>query len=460
MRGSTPLILISVAWSLAGCSADPADVDDIDGYGGSGAIVSGGATGQSTSGGSSTGGAFGGFSAGGNANGGFANSGGAAGASANNGGSGTSSGGSVAGGASAGGASSGGNPSNSGGRTSMAGGAPSGGTGSSGGASSSGGRSSGGASSGGASSGGGSSIDCSVLPINPKASTQARKLLCYLYNQYGNRVLSGQQETSWASNPEVDMNYINAQTGKYPAVRGLDYLYNGTSNRAIAWWNAGGIPKICYHMGAPPLSDTYENSKGTAQGGIDAVLTPGTASNTAFMQKLDFIATELQKLQAANVPVLWRPFHEAGGNWFWWSKESGAQYVRLWKFMYDHLTSTKGLNNLLWMHPFNGEPQASFYPGKEFADLGGADTYSTSQPFTSMFNTTRAIVGSTMPIALHENGLMPDPDTMFGSGTKTPWVLFNTWADTYLTQTNSAANLKKIYASQYTITRDELPNLK
>jgi hypothetical protein len=312
----------------------------------------------------------------------------------------------------------------------------------------------------GGSFGSGGTSDCGAAPINPNATRQARNLLCYLQRQYGHYVLSGQQETSWDRNPDIDVDYINAHTGKYPAIRGADFLYpNGTTTRAQAWWNAGGIPMICYHMGAPRLSDTFANSKTAAPDGIDAVLTPGTASYTSFLGKLDYAAGELQKLQAANVAVLWRPFHEAGGNWFWWSMEGGAQYVRLWTFMYDYFTNTKGLNNLVWLHPFDGSPPAAFYPGKNYVDIAGADTYANSQPFTSMFNSTRAIVGTTIPIALHENGLMPDPDTMFGSGTKTPCVLFNTWVGTYLTETNAVAYLQTVYASPYTITRDEVPSL-
>jgi hypothetical protein len=309
--------------------------------------------------------------------------------------------------------------------------------------------------------GSGGTSGCGAAPVNPNATQQARNLLCYLQRQYGQYVLSGQQETSWASDPDVDVNYINTNTGKYPAIRAGDFLYrNGTTARAQAWWDAGGIPMICYHMGAPRLSDSFANSKTAAPDGIDAVLTPGAASYTSFLAKLDYAAGELQTLQAANVAVLWRPFHEAGGNWFWWSMEGGAKYVRLWTFMYDYFTNTKGLNNLIWLHPFDGSPPAAFYPGKNYVDIAGADTYGNSQPFASMFSDTRAIVGTTLPIALHENGLMPDPDVMFGSGTKTPWVLFNTWVGTYLTDTNSVTYLQHVYASPYTITRDELPSLK
>ena len=300
---------------------------------------------------------------------------------------------------------------------------------------------------------------CGVLPINPKATQQAKNLLCYLHSQYGNHVLSGEQETSWSGNPDDGMSYVFTNTGKYPVVRGGDYLYPmGTTARAQSWWNAGGIPMICYHMGAPPQSDSYAASMTAAAGGINAVLTPGNPSYTSFMMKLDYAAAELLKLQAAGVAVLWRPFHEAGGSWFWWSKETGAQYVRLWKFMYDYFTNTKGLNNLIWLHPYDGTPQGAFFPGNAFVDVGGSDTYSNNQPFTMNFSSTRAIVGSTMPIALHENGAMPNPTNMF-AGNAAPWVLFNTWPG-FITSANSLSFVKSVYANPYTVTRDQVPSLK
>ncbi|MFE9850213.1 glycosyl hydrolase [Streptomyces sp. NPDC005576] len=300
---------------------------------------------------------------------------------------------------------------------------------------------------------------CSVAPVSPGATQQAKNLLCYLYSQYGNHILSGQQESTWVNGPDYEINYVHDKTGKYPAVRGMDFLYSGEVERAKAWWNSGGIPMICYHMGAPTKPDTYEGSQMSVS--INSVLTPGTAEYTSFLQRLDNAAGQLQQLQAAGVPVIWRPFHEAGGTWFWWSKEGGSQYQRLWRFAYTYLTQTKGLHNLIWLMPYNGSPDPSFYPGKAYVDIAGADTYAPNgdyAPLTSLYASVKNIVGSTMPIALHENGPIPDPDQLQSTGTR--WSFFNTWADTYVTQSNSVAELQKVYGSSYVVTRDEVPNLK
>jgi hypothetical protein len=302
---------------------------------------------------------------------------------------------------------------------------------------------------------------CSAAPVDPQATAAARRLLCYVYSQYGNHIISGQQESTWVDGPDYEMNYIHNATGKYPAIRGLDMGDSPTFGaRALAWWNAGGIPMVGYHMGAPNQSqDGYAGSQLTAN--INAALTEGSSDNATFKRRMDAVAAQLAQVQSGGGAVLWRPFHEAGGTWFWWSKEGGSQYVRLWRYMYDYLTRTKGLHNLVWLHPYNGDPQAAFWPGKTYVDIGGADTYAGDHgPLTTLFNRTKAIVGSTVPIALHENGRIPDPAQL--QSTATRWVLFNTWHSSFVSDTgiNPVPAFQAVYASPYVITRDEVPNLR
>ncbi len=194
---------------------------------------------------------------------------------------------------------------------------------------------------------------CTATPVDPQATAQARRLLCYLYSQYGNHIISGQQESTWVSGPDYEMNYILSITGKLPAIRGLDMGDSPNfASRAIAWWNAGGIPMVGYHMGAPGQSGRIP---GLAP---DSEHQPGAHARNFAAQQLP-AATRCRSRAAAagaggQCSNLWRPFHEAGGTWFWWSKEGGSQYNRLWRFMFDYYTRVKGLHNLVWMHPYNG----------------------------------------------------------------------------------------------------------
>ncbi|MDT0612149.1 glycosyl hydrolase [Streptomyces lancefieldiae] len=293
------------------------------------------------------------------------------------------------------------------------------------------------------------------------ATRQAARLLSFISAQYGNRIISGQQESTWIDGPDYEMNYIHEHTGRYPAIRGLDICDEpGATDRAIAWWQAGGIPMFGYHMGAPTFSDDYDGSKQTVS--IDKVLTAGTAENISFLERLDRAAAQLHKLRNAGTAAIWRPFHEAGGAWFWWSKEGGAQYRRLWRFTFDYMTKTKGVDNAVWLCGFNGEPaaSASFYPGKHYADLAGADTYAGDgnyDPLKAMYDATAGVVGSAVPVALHENGPIPDPDQLQQADAH--WVLFNTWNVEHLTVSNSVDHLAKVYHHDYVITRDEVPDL-
>jgi hypothetical protein len=409
---------------------------------GTGGSATGGtnpSTGGSAVGGAATGGTptgTGGKATGGTATGGVATGGNATGGKASGG---TATGGTPTGGTATGGVATGGN---------ATGGTVTGGT-------ATGGKATGGTATGG--SGGG----CSVAPVTPNASQQARNLLCYLYSQYGNHVLSGQQETSWSS-PASDITWYTSNGMQPPAVLGGDYLYDtSTTTRAIAYWDAGGISMIRYHMGMPPNADSYANSQLTPGSGLlDQVVTPGNSNYTSFVSKLDYVATQIQRMKDVNAPVLLALFHEyQPGGWFWWSKGTAAQFIKLWTFTFNYLTTTKGLNNIVWLAPSSGSPNSSWYPGKAYIDVAGPDTYATNQPFTSMFTSARNIIGTTVPITLHETGLIPNPANMFPSAA--PWILWNIWASYQKDGThNTTANIQAVYANSYTVTRNEIPSLK
>ena len=460
-RQTSNLFLLAAALSIA-CSGSDGSSEDhgprSTGGVGSGARSSGGNTGRAGSSGQNPGGTAGlgdaaGASVGGMAAG-SANAGGTS--SAGGGAAGNSPGGMGAGGTNAGGTSSGGV---------NAGGTNAGGT-SAGGTSSAGRNTGGGTSAGGSGAGGATSSSCGVTPVDPSATPAAKKLLCYLYGQYKNHVLSGQQETSWAS-PVGDIDFYQTNTGKYPAILGGDFLYLGTNpssqgtttSRAQAYWEAGGIPMIRYHMGAPPNADSYENSMlGYSSTQCNNVVTAGTSENTSYKSKLDSVAGNLLTLQTAGVAVILALFHETQPmGWFWWSKCSSSQFLALYKYSYDYLVITKGVHNVLRLMPFSGSPNASFYPGKAQVDLTGPDTYATNPPFANMFSSTAAFIGSTMPIALHETGVITQPSTMFPSAA--PWLMWNVWAG-YQKSNNTLANIKSAYSSSYTVTRDEVPSFK
>lgn len=152
---------------------------------------------------------------------------------------------------------------------------------------------------------------------NPNADVNARKLYDYINDVYGTAIITGQQESTWMGSPDYEMDYIFEKTGKYPAIRGLDFMNNDFDSvvqRSIEWHEKGGIVTICWHTGV--ISSGYQESKDDTPD-FDKLLTEGTDEYNEMIESWDKAAVALQGLRDAGVPVLWRPFHEFDGGWFW-----------------------------------------------------------------------------------------------------------------------------------------------
>ena len=64
---------------------------------------------------------------------------------------------------------------------------------------------------------------------------------------------------------------------------------------------------------------------------------------------MEIIAKELRKFEEAGIPVLWRPFHESDGDWFWWGAKGPQVAKELYKLMFDYYTNVLHINNLIWV---------------------------------------------------------------------------------------------------------------
>lgn len=298
---------------------------------------------------------------------------------------------------------------------------------------------------------------------NPAATAEARSLYAYLNDIYGARTLTGQQESFWhEGGARYELDYIKGISGKEPAVLGLDYLdplYRSDSNkRAAAWYSQGGVATICWHWGNPLVGPGYDQSK-IYFNAYDA-LKPGTPENAAMMSDLANIAGYLGELQAQNIPVLWRPFHEFTGDWFWWGKCGPKVFKQLWVTMYDYFTQDHGLNNLIWVLGYTKDVDKAWFPGRAYIDIVGADNYVKDHgPLNGMYKEVQKL-GLDLPIALHECGPIPDPDLL--DQTQTNWLYFLVWHPEFIRDgiTNPADFIKRVYNSERYITRDELPDLK
>jgi hypothetical protein len=301
------------------------------------------------------------------------------------------------------------------------------------------------------------SFGFSATPIDPSATPQAKALLNYIYSIYGKQMLTGQMHVGWGDD---DVAYVNTTTGKYPAIMGIDFINENQTaaevTKAIAYWKAGGLITAMYHEGAPTIGDGYDNAKAT-QPNFANIFVTGTAENTAMLSDWDRIAGHLKTLQDAGVPVIWRPFHECSGGWFWWDKSGGPSFIKLWQYLYTYMTKTKGIHNCLWFLGYCGSPLKTYDPGAGWYDMLGGDTYGNSGPFASLYNTVKGYAPSpTMPIALHECGTPPDPSQALSQNCM--WAWFMVWDGSYIRGVSTTL-LKSIYTNSLAITRDKLPNI-
>ncbi len=295
------------------------------------------------------------------------------------------------------------------------------------------------------------------LPMlrNPNATVEAQTVYNYLCSIYKTKTLTGQQESTWMSSPDYEMKYVDETTGRLPAIRGLDYINNdfeGVNERAIEWWEKGGLVSICWHWGSPPNGVGYDLSKVPID--VDEALTEGTELNIGMMEQLNRAAEALKELQDAGVPVLWRPFHEFDGGWFWWGADGAENFIALWQLMYDQFTNVHGLNNLIWVLGYADNVKSGWYPGDEYVDIAGADTYSKGIRKVT-YSRLVEVFGDERPIAFHECGTIPDINQAHEEGALWSWFL--TWHTNYIVDENDPEDLKEIYNSEYAVTFEQLP---
>ena len=184
-------------------------------------------------------------------------------------------------------------------------------------------------------------------------------------------------------------------------------------------------------------------------------INPGVTKDARFRK--GHIVTE------EDIPVLWRPLHEASGGWFWWGAHGADNYIKLWRLMYERFTHVHRLNNLVWV--FNGE-HADWYPGDAYVDIIGEDIYTTPRDYGSQrdrFVQAQGYTDAPKIIGLSENGVIPDPELM--AEDNAVWSFFITWCDLYVVnkdngmisdEYNELEHLIRTYNSDSIITFDEL----
>lgn len=181
---------------------------------------------------------------------------------------------------------------------------------------------------------------------------------------------------------------LKVMTGKRPAILGLE-LMNAIAyppyssyliDRALTQSAAGGIVTMSWHQRNPVevclRGEYYECAKKPMNAEtLKAVLTPGTRENGLWLSDVRAMSKVLHKLRAAGVVVLFRPYHEMNGGWFWWGKQDGLP--DLWDALYDELVDKEKLDNLVWAFSVDRDaPDAArYFPKRHKPDIVGTDIY-------------------------------------------------------------------------------------
>ncbi len=329
--------------------------------------------------------------------------------------------------------------------------------------------------------------DVSSKLANPNASAKTQRIMDYIVENFGKKVIAGQY-TNHGYDTEVEA--IFRETGKYPAMRGFDYIFYSPSSewkpdsetpQILNWAEKGGLVTISWHWFAPinePKFYTKETSfrLDKAVTDIDIAQMPldeikqlyddGTITEETYMlvHDIDEISKQLQILQEKDITIFWRPLHEASGGWFWWGASGEESFKWLWKLMFTRQTYYSKLNNLIWV--YNGQ-NASWYPGDEYLDIIGTDIYADNHDYNSQkpeFARAASESAAKKVVALTENGVIPDPDLLQSDNVY--WSWFNTWCREFIVDSDSGEivetytskdMLKKVMTHDIIITLDELP---
>ncbi len=299
--------------------------------------------------------------------------------------------------------------------------------------------------------------------ITPNPTDETKRLNQFLLDNYGKKIISGVSEVSEAT-------WLKTNTGKSPALIGLDFLFCGRGytwynendpfNQGKAWYDKNGIVNFHWHWRDPSrVTEEFYTTKTTFD--ISKIFDETSAEYKAMIKDIDYTSGLLKRFQDNKIPVIWRPLHEAAGGWFWWGAKGAAPCKKLWQIMYDRMVNVNGLHNLIWV--WTREPNDDdWYPGDQYVDIVGRDIYKTGDHSSQVleYNDMVNRYSGKKIVTISESGSFPDVDNLIKD--TAGWSWFMVWNGDFVRSStyNSLDLWEKMFASDYVITLDEMPNLK
>lgn len=302
--------------------------------------------------------------------------------------------------------------------------------------------------------------------VDLKSDNNANKLYEFLKTQFGERIISGQTRGNFDKlkskvgiTPMLKVGDLSSYTEGYPYLwKDGGHTFGATDDGTVAdliEWHSStkgkGMVSLQWHWHSPSGAVPGYNNFYTENTDFDVreAVKPGTEENTLIIRDIDDIAAQLQRLENAGVPVLWRPLHEAGGGWFWWGAHGPEACLKLYSIIYDRLVNYHGLHNLIWVW---STPEEDWYPGNQMVDIIGYDSYPGAHNYGAQrywFDRLHKLTSGKKLIAMSENGAIPDPDNCFKM--EAPWSYFMSWNDLVFDR-NDSTHLQKVFSHSSVLT--------
>lgn len=251
-------------------------------------------------------------------------------------------------------------------------------------------------------------------------------------------------------NGDADRSDVKSVCGDYPAVCGWDIGHielGRTANLDSVFFDRmkqeivqnhlrGGINTISWHLDNPYTGGSSWDT--SAKDSVVASILPDGKEHPKFTAWLDTLVTFFGSLtteDGTKIPILFRPWHEHTGSWFWWGKDhcTTEQYKELWVMTHSYL-KLKGVNNILYAYSPGGgasaEEYMERYPGDEYVDLLGFDYYQLNgtagtQSYKDVMDSTLVFLTKygkehDKPIAVTETGFETIPDATWWTSVFAP----------------------------------------
>ena len=219
----------------------------------------------------------------------------------------------------------------------------------------------------------------------------------YLYGHQDDLMYGHDWNATLEADTLLERSDVRDVCGEWPAVLGLDLgeiELGGERNldgndfalmreAAVKHHERGGIVTLSWHMRNPRTGgDAWDNSDSLT---VSSILEGGELCGKFhgwLNLGVEFIRS-LKDSDGRQIPVVFRPWHEHSGGWFWWGTKTTTpeQYNALWRQTYDYIVNEKGVEGLVWAISPNGMDPEKFpswterYPGDEYVDIIGLDQY-------------------------------------------------------------------------------------